>query len=150
MFKADGEIFEDTTYDYEVLLKRLREQAFLNAGIKIVFSDKRDEENIKSEVLHYEGGIRQFVEHIHKTKGLESLSDKVIYVSGMQGDSFAEVAMQYNDSYNEVILSFANNIHTVDGGSHETGFKNALTKVINEYGKNSIFSRTEKNFWATT
>ena len=67
MFKADGEIFEDTTYDYEVLLKRLREQAFLNAGIKIVFSDKRDEENIKSEVLHYEGGIRQFVEHIHKT-----------------------------------------------------------------------------------
>ena len=75
MFKADGEIFEDTTYDYEVLLKRLREQAFLNAGIKIVFSDKRDEENIKSEVLHYEGGIRQFVEHIHKTKGLESLSD---------------------------------------------------------------------------
>ena len=135
MFKADGEIFEDTTYDYEVLLKRLREQAFLNAGIKIVFSDKRDEENIKSEVLHYEGGIRQFVEHIHKTKGLGSLSDKVIYVSGMQGDSFAEVAMQYNDSYNEVILSFANNIHTVDGGSHETGFKNALTKVINEYGK---------------
>ena len=135
MFKADGEIYEDTTYDYEVLLKRLREQAFLNAGIKIVFSDKRDEENIKSEVLHYEGGIRQFVEHIHKTKGLESLSDKVIYVSGMQGDSFAEVAMQYNDSYNEVILSFANNIHTVDGGSHETGFKNALTKVINEYGK---------------
>ncbi len=135
MFKADGEIFEDTTYDYEVLLKRLREQAFLNAGIKIVFSDKRDEENIKSEVLHYEGGIRQFVEHIHKTKGLESLSDKVIYVSGIQGDSFAEVAMQYNDSYNEVILSFANNIHTVDGGSHETGFKNALTKVINEYGK---------------
>lgn len=135
MFKADGEIFEDTTYDYEVLLKRLREQAFLNAGIKIVFSDKRDEENIKFEVLHYEGGIRQFVEHIHKTKGLESLSDKVIYVSGMQGDSFAEVAMQYNDSYNEVILSFANNIHTVDGGSHETGFKNALTKVINEYGK---------------
>ena len=85
-------------------------------------------ENEKSEVLHYEGGIRQFVEHIHKTKGLESLSDKVIYVSGMQGDSFAEIAMQYNDSYNEVILSFANNIHTTDGGSHETGFKNALTK----------------------
>ena len=129
------EIFEDTHYDFEVLLKRLREQAFLNAGIKIVFSDLRDKENEKSEVLHYEGGIRQFVEHIHKTKGLESLSDKVIYVSGMQGDSFAEIAMQYNDSYNEVILSFANNIHTTDGGSHETGFKNALTKVINEYGK---------------
>ena len=135
MFKADGEIFEDTHYDFEVLLKRLREQAFLNAGIRIVFSDLRDSENPKTEILHYEGGIRQFVEHIHKTKGLEALTDKVIYVSGMQGDSFAEIAMQYNDSYNEVILSFANNIHTIDGGSHETGFKNALTKVINEYGK---------------
>lgn len=134
-FKADGEIFEDTVYDYEVLLKRLREQAFLNAGIKIVFSDLRDPENIRSEVLHYEGGIRQFVEHIHATRGLESMTDKVIYVSGMQGDSFAEIAMQYNDSYNEVILSFANNIHTIDGGSHEAGFKTALTKVINEYGK---------------
>ncbi len=135
MFKADGEIFEDTHYDYEVLLKRLREQAFLNAGIKIVFSDKRDSEDVRSKVLHYEGGIKQFVEHIHKTKGLEPLSEKVIYVSGTQDDSFAEIAMQYNDSYNDVILSFANNIHTIDGGSHETGFKNALTKVINEYGK---------------
>lgn len=135
MFKADPEIFESTVYDYEVLLKRLREQAFLNAGIKIVFSDKRDEENIVGETLHYEGGIRQFVEHIHATRGLESLSGEVIYVSGMQGDSFAEVALQYNDSYNEVILSFANNIHTKDGGSHENGFKNALTKVINEYGR---------------
>ncbi len=135
MFKADGEIFEDTHYDYEVLLKRLREQAFLNAGIKIVFSDKRSGEEEKSETLHYEGGIRQFVEHIHKTRGLEALTEKVIYVSGTQGDSFAEIAMQYNDSYNELILSFANNIHTTDGGSHETGFKNALTKVINEYGK---------------
>ena len=134
-FKADGEIFEDTVYDYEVLLKRLREQAFLNAGIKIVFSDLRDSENVRSEVLHYEGGIRQFVEHIHATRGLESMTDKVIYVSGMQGDSFAEIAMQYNDSYNEVILSFANNIHTIDGGLHEAGFKTALTKVINEYGK---------------
>ncbi len=135
MFKADGEIFEDTHYDYDVLLKRLREQAFLNAGIKIVFSDKRDGNEEKSKTLHYEGGIRQFVEHIHKTKGLESLSEKVIYISGTQDDSFAEIAMQYNDSYNEVILSFANNIHTMDGGSHETGFKNSLTKVINEYGK---------------
>ena len=135
MFKADGEIFEDTHYDYEVLLKRLREQAFLNGGIKIIFSDLRDKDEPKTEVLHYEGGIRQFVEHIHKTKGLDALSDKVIYISGTQGDSFAEIAMQYNDSYNDVILSFANNIHTIDGGSHETGFKNALTKVINEYGK---------------
>ncbi|MBE6844380.1 MAG: DNA topoisomerase (ATP-hydrolyzing) subunit B [Ruminococcus sp.] len=135
MFKADGEIFEDTHYDYEVLLKRLREQAFLNAGIKIVFSDKRTDEEERTETLHYEGGIRQFVEHIHNTKGLEALTEKVIYVSGTQDDSFAEIAMQYNDSYNELILSFANNIHTTDGGSHETGFKNALTKVINEYGK---------------
>ncbi len=135
MFKADGEIFEQTEYDYEVLLKRLREQAFLNAGIKIVFSDLRDKDEPKSETLHYEGGIRQFVEHIHATRGLESLSGDVIYFSGKQGDSFAEIAMQYNDSYNEIILSFANNIHTIDGGSHETGFKNALTKVINEYGR---------------
>ncbi|SFW52561.1 DNA topoisomerase (ATP-hydrolyzing) subunit B [Ruminococcus flavefaciens] len=135
MFKADGEIFESTVYDYEVLLKRLREQAFLNAGIKIVFTDKRDSENIQTETLHYEGGIRQFVEHIHATRGLEALSGEVVYISGTQGDSFAEVALQYNDSYNPVILSFANNIHTKDGGTHETGFKNALLKVINEYGK---------------
>ncbi len=134
MFKADSEIFETTVYEYEILLKRLREQAFLNAGIKIVFADKRDEANIQGETLHYEGGIRQFVEHIHKVRDYEGLGGEVIYVSGMQGDSFAEIAMQYNDSYNEIILSFANNIHTKDGGSHETGFKNALTKVINEYG----------------
>ena len=135
MFKADGEIFEQTVYDFETLLKRLREQAFLNAGIKITFSDLRDENDIKSETLHYEGGIRQFVEHIHETRGYIPLSENVIYVSGMQGDSFAEIALQYNDSYNEIILSFANNIHTKDGGYHETGFKNALTKVINDYGK---------------
>ena len=135
MFKADDEIFESTVYDYEVLLKRLREQAFLNAGIKIVFSDKRDKENIIGETLHYEGGIRQFVDHIHTTRGYESISGDVIYISGMQGDSFAEIALQYNNSYNEIILSFANNIHTKDGGTHETGFKNALTKVINEYGR---------------
>lgn len=135
-FKADPEIFEETTvYDYEILLKRLREQAFLNAGIKIIFSDLRDSENIQSETLHYEGGIRQFVEHIHAVRGLEALTPEVIYISGVRGDSTAEIAFQYNDSYNEVILSFANNIHTIDGGSHETGFKNALTKVINDYGK---------------
>lgn len=135
MFKADDEIFETTIYNHETLLKRLREQAFLNAGLKIIFTDSRDSEDIKSEVLHYEGGIRQFVEHIHTVRGLESLSGDVIYISGTQGDMFAEIALQYNDSYNEVILSFANNIHTKDGGSHETGFKNAMTKVINEYGR---------------
>ncbi|MDE7138998.1 MAG: DNA topoisomerase IV subunit B, partial [Ruminococcus sp.] len=134
-FKADDEIFETTVYSYDVLLKRLREQAFLNAGLKIVFEDKRDPEDIKGETLYYEGGIRQFVEHIHTARGLESLSGDVIYFSGTQGDSFAEIALQYNDSYNEIILSFANNIHTKDGGSHETGFKNAITKVVNEYGR---------------
>lgn len=135
-FKADPEIFEEkTVYDYDVLLKRLREQAFLNGGIRIVFSDQRDPKNPRSEVLYYEGGIRQFVEFLHKKRGLSSLSEDVIYVSSMEGDSFAEIALQYNDSYNEMILSFANNIHTADGGTHETGFRNALTKVVNEYGK---------------
>jgi DNA gyrase subunit B len=134
MFKPDAEIFETVVFDYEVLLKRLREQAFLNAGIRIVFTDSRNPDEIQKETLHYEGGIRQFVEHIHSVKGYEPVGD-LIYVSGTQGDSFAEIAMQYNDSYNEVILSFANNIHTKDGGSHETGFKNALTRVINDYGK---------------
>ena len=135
MFKADPEIFTETTvYDYEVLLKRLREQAFLNAGIKIVFTDFRGDEPV-GETLHYEGGIRQFVEHIHKTRGLEPIFPNVVYFAGVQDDMTAEIAMQYNDGYNEIILSFANNIHTSDGGTHETAFKNGLTKVINEYGK---------------
>ena len=134
-FKADPEIFETTVYDYETLLKRLREQAFLNAGLTIIFTDRRDADDIKSETLCYEGGIKQFVEHIHETRGLESLSGDVIHFSGSQGEASAEIALQYNDSYNEIILSFANNIHTKDGGSHETGFKNAITKVINEYGR---------------
>ena len=135
MFKADPEIFSETVYDYETLLKRLREQAFLNAGVKIVFSDKRDDNDIKSEILHYEGGIREFVTHIHNVRGLDAIIPEVIYISGSAGDSYAEVALQYNDSYNEFVMSFANNIHTIDGGTHETGFKNALTRVINEYGK---------------
>ena len=136
MFKADPTIFEETTeYDYNILLNRLREQAFLNAGIKIVFSDLRNPDEIVSETLHYEGGIRQFVEHLHKTREAEPIADEVIYVSGVKGDSTAEIALMYNDTYNEVIYSFANNIRTIDGGTHETGFKNALTKVITEYGK---------------
>ncbi|MDE6672576.1 MAG: DNA topoisomerase (ATP-hydrolyzing) subunit B [Ruminococcus sp.] len=134
MFKADAEIFETTVYNRETLLKRLREQAFLNAGLKINFTDSRHE-NIFSETMYYEGGIKQFVEHIHEVRGLESLSGNVIYFSGNYGDMTAEIALQYNDGYNELILSFANNIHTKDGGSHETGFKNALTKVVNEYGR---------------
>ena len=135
-FKPDPEIFQETTeFDYETLLKRLREQAFLNAGIKIVFSDLRDEERPVKEVLHYEGGIRQFVEHIHKTRGVEPLSEEVIYINGVEDDMFAEIAMQYNDTYNEIILSFANNIHTPDGGTHEMAFKTALRKILNDYGK---------------
>ena len=136
LFKADSTIFEETTvYSYEVLRKRMREQAFLNAGLTIEISDTRDPENIEHEVMCYEGGIRQFIEHLHRTRGLESLSDQVIYFNGIKGDNSVEIAMQYNDSYNELILSFANNVHTVDGGMHEVGFRNALTKTINEYGK---------------
>ena len=135
LFKADDQIFETLEYEYDVLINRLREQAFLNAGIKIKFSDKRDEENIRSEVLHYEGGIKSFVEYIHKKKGLETIHPEGLYFSARNGDSTAEVAMQYNDSYNDVILSFANNIHTIDGGMHETGFKNALRKAFNDYGR---------------
>ena len=134
-FKADPEIFEQTTqYDYDTLLTMLREQAFLNAGVRIVFTDRRGDEDVEVD-LCYKGGIREFVTHIHNTRGLDVLSPEVIYVSGVKEDYTAEVAMQYNDSYNELILSFANNVHTPDGGTHETGFKNALTKVINDYGK---------------
>ena len=135
-FKPDAEIFEETTvFDYEVLLKRMREQAFLNAGLSIEITDHRHPEEDRHEILCYAGGIREFIEHIHAARGLEPLSDKVIYFNGRKGDSAVEIAMQYNDSYNEVILSFANNVHTIDGGMHEVGFRNALTKTINEYGK---------------
>ena len=134
-FRADNQIFEESVgYDYGTLLKMLREQAFLNAGVRIVLTDGRKEEEVR-EVLHYEGGIRQFVEHIHKTKGLDPITPEVIFVAGKKDDATAEIALQYNDSYNEFILSFANNVHTPDGGTHEVGFKNALTRVINEYGK---------------
>lgn len=135
-FKADPEIFETTTvYNYDTLLRRLREQAFLNAGVKIVFSDLRDEENVQSKTLHYEGGIKQFVEHIHKVRGWSPLFNDVIYFNGAEGDSFAEVAFQYNTDDKETIMSFANNIHTIDGGSHEDGFKTAIRKTLNAYGK---------------
>lgn len=145
MFKADPEIFQESTeYDYDTLLKMLREQAFLNAGVRIVFTDRRGE--LDSEVdLCYTGGIREFVTHIHNTRGLESIGQEVIYLSGMKEDYTAEIALQYNDSYNELILSFANNVHTPDGGTHETGFKNALTKVINDYGRKfNLIKKEEK------
>ncbi|MBR2327309.1 MAG: DNA topoisomerase (ATP-hydrolyzing) subunit B [Clostridia bacterium] len=136
-FKPDAFIFEDTVYDYEVLLTRLREQAFLNAGVNIVLSDERGEELI-SDDLKYDGGIRDYVSYINSKKSAENISD-VIYVSGEKNTSTCEVALQYTDSYNEMMLSFANNIHTVDGGTHEAGFKSALTKVINDYARKYNF-----------
>ena len=132
-FSADPEIFETVEYDYDTLMTRLREQAFLNAGVHIVVEDKRPGKE-QSEHLHYEGGIRSFVEYIHKKRGLDVLHDDVIYLSAVDGDTTAEVALQYNDSYNALILSFAN-IPTTEGGTHEMGFKNALTRVFNDYGK---------------
>ncbi|MBO5111324.1 MAG: DNA topoisomerase (ATP-hydrolyzing) subunit B [Clostridia bacterium] len=137
-FKPDATIFEETTFDYDVLLTRLREQAFLNAGIRIVLRDERGEEIIEND-LCYEGGIRSFVEHLNATRSCELIHKDVIYMKAEKGDITAEVAMQYNDSYNETIVTFANNMSTVDGGTHETGFKNALTKVINAYAKKANF-----------
>lgn len=135
-FKADHEIFTETTeYDFETLQKRLREQAFLNAGLSISLTDKRDEENILSEVYCYEGGIRSFVDYINKSRGLTPLHEDIMHFSVVDGDRSAEVAMSYNDGYNEIILSFANDVRTIDGGTHEMGFKTALTRVFNDYGK---------------
>ena len=135
-FKADPEIFTETTeYDFETLQKRLREQVFLNAGLSISLTDKRDEDNILSEVYCYEGGIRSFVDYINKSRGLTPLHEDIMHFSVVDGDRSAEVAMSYNDGYNEIILSFANDVRTIDGGTHEMGFKTALTRVFNDYGK---------------
>ena len=131
-FKPDPEMFEDTVYDYETLHKRMREQAFLNAGVRILMADRREGQE-QEESMHYEGGIREFVTFINKNK--TPLHDGVIYMAGAKDDSMAEIAMQYNDSYNEIIVSFANNVHTPEGGMHEEGFKRALTNVLNAYGK---------------
>ena len=138
-FWADGEIFEETVYDYATLLKRLREQAFLNGGLKIIFTDNRGEEPI-TEVLHYEGGIKNFVSYLFEEKkkkkeNLECINQDVIYVSGEKNGSVAEVAMQWYTGYDEISESFANNIATTEGGTHLTGFKSALTKVLLEYGR---------------
>ncbi|MBR2079333.1 MAG: DNA topoisomerase (ATP-hydrolyzing) subunit B [Clostridia bacterium] len=135
-FKPDVEIFTETTvYEYETLQRHLRESAFLNAGLKITLTDKRDEDNIVEDIFCYEGGIGSFVEHINESRGLTAIHEKPIHFSTVAGDRSAEVALMYNDGYNETILSYANNVNTVDGGTHETGFKTALTKVFNEYGK---------------
>ena len=130
-FKPDGEMFDTLEYDYETLHTRMREQAFLNAGLRITISDARPGRE-KSEAMCYEGGIREFVTFINRNK--TPLHEEVIYLSGAKGDSTAEIAMQYNDGYNETLVSFANDIHTPEGGMHETGFKAALTRVLNAYG----------------
>ena len=138
-FKPDPEMFTDTTvYDYETLHKRLREEAFLNAGLKITIEDKREEsadkeEKDRKDVLCYEGGIREFVTFLNTNK--TPVHEDVIYMSGKKDDAMAEIAMQYTDTYNEVIVSFANNVHTPEGGMHEDGFKRALTAALNKYGK---------------
>lgn len=149
-FKADADIFQETTtYEYDILARRLREQAFLNAGLSITLSDRRNddlEEQI-SEEFCYEGGIRSFVEYINLSRGLNPIQEEVIHLSTTKGDRSAEVALCYTDSYNETLLSFANNINTIDGGTHETGFKTALTRVFNDYGKKfGILKDSDKKF----
>ena len=148
-FKADPEIFKETTvYDFATLETRLREQAFLNAGATITPPDARDPENNKSDRFHYEGGVASFVEYLNRKKAVEVIHQDVIYFSATAPDnnSTCEIAMQYTDSFNELILSFANNIHTVDGGTHEDGFKRALTRVMNDYArKYNILKEADKN-----
>ncbi len=137
-FKPDAEIFDEVVFEYNVLLKRLREQAFLNGGIKITLRDLRGpEEEHKEKTMLYEGGIREFVTYLNRNK--EAIHSEVIYVSGSKNNSFAEVALQWNDSYEETSFSFANNINTTEGGMHETGFRNALTRVLNAYAKKRGF-----------
>ena len=133
-FKPDPEMFEVLDYDYDTLNTRLREEAFLNAGVRITLTDERAGQE-KQESMCYEGGIRSFVDHIHQKRQLEVLHPDVIYLKGQLNDSIAEVALQYNNSYNELILSFANNVNTPDGGTHEEGFKSALTRVFNDFGR---------------
>ncbi len=135
-FKADPEVFTETTeYEFETLQRRLRETAFLNAGLKLTLTDSRDPENVVEEIYCYEGGIGSFVEYINESRGLTPLHENAIHFSSVSGDRSAEIAMMYNDGFNETILSFANNVRTIDGGTHETGFKTALTRVFNDYGK---------------
>ena len=148
-FKADPLIFTETEiYDYETLATRLREQAFLNAGVNIQLTDERDSDNIQSENFCYEGGVSSFVEYIHKKRSLDVIHPDIIYFQAKNDDdtASAEIAMQYNDSYNELLLSFANNIHTNDGGTHVDGFKRALTKVMNDYARKfNILKENDKN-----
>ena len=141
-FKPDGEMFDDTVYDYDILHTRMREQAFLNGGLTISIEDKREGKE-QAETMCYEGGIREYVSFLNNNKN--PIHSDVIYMSGAKGDAVAEVAMQYNDGFNEILVSFANDIRTPEGGMHETGFKTALTRVINAYGaKNNIIKGDDK------
>ncbi|MBQ4274194.1 MAG: DNA topoisomerase (ATP-hydrolyzing) subunit B [Clostridia bacterium] len=148
-FLPDPEMFEETVFDYDTLLKRLREQAFLNGGVNICLRDERapqDDGTYRENDLMYEGGIKSFVEYINTQKKCELIHPEVIYMKAEKENWVAEVAMQYNDSYNEALLTFANNINTIEGGTHEIGFKTALTKVFNDYGrKYGIIKESEKN-----
>ena len=136
LFKADPEIFQETTvYEYDTLQRRIREQAFLNAGLQITLTDSRDPEKPVEEVFCFEGGLRSFSHFLTESRGLTAIHEEPIHFSTVQGDKSAEVSIMYNDGYTELILSFANNVRTVDGGTHETGFKNALTRVFNDYGR---------------
>ncbi len=152
IFKPDPSIFTDTThFDYDILLARLREQAFLNAGIRITLSDLREESREEEtgespgETLCYEGGIRSYVEYLLKRRGQQPLHPDVIYISSNDGETSAEIALQYNDSYNSNIVSFANNIHTIDGGTHETAFKTSITRVFNNYARKFNFLKENDN-----
>ncbi|MBQ3151315.1 MAG: DNA topoisomerase (ATP-hydrolyzing) subunit B [Clostridia bacterium] len=134
-FKPDPEIFtESTVYDFEILERRLRESAFLNAGLCITLKDSRNSDDIKEEIFCYEGGLSSFVDYLNKVRALTPIHEKPIHFSVVKEDREAEIALMYNESYNELILSYANNVNTVDGGTHETGFKTALTRVFNDYG----------------
>ena len=143
VFQPDPEMFTETTeYDYEILHTRMREEAFLNAGLTIIMADRRGEEPV-SDTMCYEGGIREFVTYLNRNK--TAIHEGVIYMAGTREDAMAEVSLQYNDSYNEVIVSFANNVHTPEGGMHEEGFKRALTNTLNAYGrKTKLLKEDEK------
>ena len=141
-FQPDPEMFDTVVYDYEILHERMREEAFLNAGLSITITDNRQAEDI-SDVMCYEGGIREFVTWCNRNK--TPIHQDVIYMSGAKGDASAEIAVQYNDGYNEFMMSFANDVRTPEGGMHETGFKTALTRVLNAYGvKNGIIKGDDK------
>ena len=134
-FKPDPSIFEETVFDYNILLTRLREQAFLNAGVRLVLRDERDEQNVREDDLCFEGGIKSFVEFLCQTHNQTPIHNDVIYMKGVKDSSIAEIALQYTSAYSENIMTFANNMNTIEGGMHETGFRAGITKVINAYAR---------------